>query len=237
MAKIIDVGTHLSLVRRPNGRFLVLDSYDLEQEQRDQLMRLTDDGKAVDAIVNVHPFHTVFCRATHELLPHARLIGTRRHLSELPELPWDKNVIEDTATQADFADTLEFSLPGGVDLVTDDPDVHAGSVLARHRESRIVHVDDTINVLAAPGFLGRLLPQSSLKFHPKLPEALEKRPGATDAFAGWARDIAERWSDTRIVCAAHSDIRHLGEGGWREEVLKALEGVDKTLSRHRAEFG
>ena len=146
-------------------------------------------------------------------------------------------MIEDPGTQAEFDAELDFSLPDGVDLVTDDDSVHAGSVLVRHRDSGIVHVDDTINVLAAPGLLGRVLPQSQLKFHPALPKALERRPGAADAFAAWARQIAQDWAHAPYVCAAHSAVRRLSPEGWQREVLEALSGVRKTLDKHRAAFG
>lgn len=237
IAKVVDIGTHMSLVRQRNGRFVLLDSCDVEGEDRRQLLSLTDNGNAIDAIINVHPFHTLHCRAVHRLAPSARLFGTRRHFDEVPDLPWSQGPIEDEATQAKFADDLAFSVPEGVDLVTADDSVHAASVLVRHRASGIVHVDDTLNVLAAPGPLRKFLPQSRLKFHPMLPKALQKRAGAADDYARWARDLAAQWAGTPIVCAAHSAIRRLPEDGWREEVMRALSDVEKTLSRHRAEYG
>lgn len=237
IAKVIDIGTQMSLVRRGNGRFLLLDSYDLSDDDRKELLRVTDDGAAIDAILNVHPFHTLHCRAAHELAPSARLIGTARHRRQMPDLPWEAGVIEDSVAQAEFVDDLDFSVPAGADLVTSDDSVHTASVLVRHRASGIVHVDDTLNVLAAPGPFRKLLPQSRLKFHPMLPKALQKRAGAADDYARWARDLATNWAGTPIVCAAHSAIRRLPENGWREEVLQALSDVEKTLSRHRAEYG
>jgi hypothetical protein len=128
-------------------------------------------------------------------------------------------------------------VPQGVDFVSPHKNVHVASVLVRHRESGIVHVDDTLNVLAAPGFLGKLLPQSKLRFHPQLAKALQKRAGAADDYDRWARDLAEAWSGTPIVCAAHSAIRKLPEGGWQNEVTGALADVEKTLSSHRAAHG
>ena len=236
IAKLLDVGTQMSLVRQENGRFILVDSYAVEGEDRDELLRLTNGGAAIEAIVNVHPFHTLHCKAVHELAPSARLFGTRRHRDQAPDLPWEDDLIEDSATQARFADVLEFSVPAGLDLVTPDDSVHAASVLVRHRASSIVHVDDTINVLAAPGPLGKVLPQSSLKFHPKLSGALQPRAGAADDYARWAREIAQDWADTRVVCAAHSAVRELPEGGWRDEVLDALCGVEKTLGEHREKY-
>lgn len=237
IAGVLNLGTHMSLARRSNGRFLLLDSYDLEAEDREALFSLTDGGRAIEAIVNVHPFHTLHCVALHAALPHARLIGTERHHRQAAGLPWETGVIEDEATQAEFSDDLEFSVPAGVDFVSADDHVHVASVVVRHRESGIVHVDDTINVLAFPGFLGTYLPQSKLKFHPALAKALQKRPGAADDYANWARDLAARWAGTPIVCAAHSSIRTLPPEGWRDEMLAALAGVEKTLSKHRSSHG
>jgi hypothetical protein len=57
IAKVINFGTHMSLVRRANGKFLLLDSYDLDEDDRNALLSLTDEGRAIEAILNVHPFH------------------------------------------------------------------------------------------------------------------------------------------------------------------------------------
>lgn len=237
IAKVINFGTHMSLVRRANGKFLLLDSYDLDEGDRNALLSLTDEGRAIEAILNVHPFHTLHCSAVHALLPHARLIGTRRHLEQAPDLPWETGVIEQEATWQEFANDLQFSVPQGVDFVSPHKNVHVASVLVRHRESGIVHVDDTLNVLAAPGFLGKLLPQSKLRFHPQLAKALQQRAGAADDYDRWARDLAEAWSGTPFVCAAHSAIRKLPEGTWHKEVMGALADVEKTLSSHRSTHG
>ena len=236
IAKLIDVGTQMSLVRRPNGRFLLLDSYAVTGADRESLLALTGQGAEIDAILNVHPFHTLHCRAVHALAPGARLIGTQRHREEAPDLPWAEGTIEDSAVQAAFPE-LDFTIPAGLALVTGDTAVHAGSVLVRDRSSGIVHVDDTLNILSAPGLLRHLLPQSRLRFHPSLGKALQERPGAADDFAAWARDLAERWSGTRTVCAAHSAVRHLPALGWRDEITRALDDSAATLDAHRSQHG
>src|SRR5690606_14502162 len=115
--------------------------------------------------------------------------------------------------------------------------VHVASVLVRHRQSGLVHVDDTLNVMAAPGALRRPLPQSALRMHPMLSHALKPEAGAADAYAAWARALASRWADTGIVCAAHSVVRYLPEGHFEREVLAALDKVSGTLERHRARRG
>lgn len=237
IAKVVDIGTQMSLVRRANGRFLVLDSYDIDDADRTSLLGLTEGGRLVDAIINVHPFHTLHCTALAKLLPDARLIGTARHRDEVSELQWEQGVIEDPATQAEFAEDLEFSVPDGLDFVPDDDSVHSASVLVRHKPSRIVHVDDTIMVLAPPSLIEALLPEPRMRFHPALSKALKKEPGAADAYANWARRIAAEWADTPLVCAAHSAARELPPGGWSEEILEALDKVEKVLDKHRAEHG
>lgn len=237
IAKVIDIGTHMSLVRRANGRFLVLDSYGLDDDDLAALRGLTGDGSLIDAIINVHPFHTLHCPAVAEAMPGARMIGTRRHIAQLPDLPWDQHVIEDAATQAEFAEDLMFSIPAGVDFISDDEKVHVGSVVVRHRASRIVHVDDTINVFVAPGILSAVMPEPKLSFHPMLAKALQPSSGAADDYARWARDIARDWADTPVVCAAHSAVRDLPAGGWQTEIGNALEAVEGTLSKHRNMHG
>jgi hypothetical protein len=118
-----------------------------------------------------------------------------------------------------------------------DERVHVASVLVRHRQTAIVHVDDTFNVIAAPGFLRGVLPVLSLRMHPMLGRALQKAAGAADAYAAWASGLAAAWADTCIVCAAHSAVRYLPAGGFSREVASTLDKVSGTLDRHRARYG
>jgi hypothetical protein len=237
VAAVLDIGTHMSVAQRAGGRFVVIDGCALDVGQRDALMSLTDGGARVDAVVHVHPFHTLHVEATHRAFPSARLHGTARHRRLAPSLPWSDVPVEDWGDDHPLADLFDLSIPEGVHFACADERVHVSSVLVRHRSSRIVHVDDTFNVLAAPGRLGGMLPQSSLRMHPMLSRALRPEAGAADAYAAWARALASRWADTRVVCAAHSAVRSLPEGGFAREVEAALAGVSGTLARHRARHG
>lgn len=234
---VLDIGTHMSVAMRPNGRFVVIDGCDLDDAQRRALMDLTDGGRHVEAVVHVHPFHTMHVEATHRLLPDATLYGTERHRFRAPALPWSGTPVETWGDDHPFGDVFDLSVPDGVDFVCPDERVHVASVIVRHRAERIVHVDDTFNVLAAPGRLGGLLGQSSLRMHPMLSRALRPVAGAADAYAAWARTLASRWGDTRIVCAAHSAIRELTDGAFPREVEVALARVQGTLTRHRSRYG
>lgn len=234
---VLDVGTHMSVVQRANGRFVVVDGCPLDATQRDALLALTANGTQVDAVVHVHPFHTLHVEAMHRMFPTAALYGTARHRRQAPALPWAEGPVEAWGGDHPLRDLFALSVPDGVDFVCPDERVHVASVLVRHRASGIVHVDDTLNVLAAPGPLRRLLPQSTLRMHPMLARALRPAAGAADAYATWARRLAAGWADTRIVCAAHSAVRGLPAGGFQHEVEMALEKVSRTLDRHRLRYG
>ena len=234
VAGVLDIGTQMSVVRRGDGRFVVVDGCGLDDAQYEELMALTRGGALVDAVVHVHPFHTLHVEATHRLFPGAALHGTARHRRLAPSLPWSAIPVEEWTDDHPLVDVFDLSVPDGVYFACADERVHVSSVLVRHRESRIVHVDDTLNVLAGPGRLRDVLPQSSLRMHPMLRHALKPEPGAADAYAAWARALASRWADTRIVCAAHSAVRHLPVGGFEREMSAALARVSRTLDRHRA---
>lgn len=232
---LLDVGTHLSLVRRQSGKLIFLDSYTLSEPVQRDVDEITSGGEAVEAIVNVHPFHTVHVKAMHERYPRARLYGTRRHLSRFPELPWEPARIEDPEAQALFADDLDFSVPRGVDLVSTDERVHFSSVLVHHRATKTIHVDDTLMYMRLPRPLRLLGLNDRTSFHPTLAKALEKRPGAATDFRRWAEDLADRWGDADNLCAAHTatlTARENTGASIQARILKALQGVEKTLQTH-----
>lgn len=237
IAGLVDVGTQMSLVRLRNGRFVLLDSYASDPDGLRTVEALTDGGHALDAILNVHPFHTLHVAALHRHFPDARLIGTQRHHRRFPDLPWFGPPIEEYAAQQPFADDFDFSVPAGVDFVCPDERVHVASVLVRHRHNRIVHVDDTLNAFRLPRLMRPIAPSPRLRFHPMLGKALQKRTGATADFERWARALAADWGDTRIVCAAHSTVHRLGAAEFEGEVRAALAAAGRTLTRHRRRFG
>lgn len=234
---VLDIGTHMSVVQGGDGCFVLIDGCALDEGEREALMALTSSGERVAAVVHVHPFHTLHVEATHRLFPSAKLHGTARHRRLAPSLPWSEAPVEEWGPDHPFADLFDLSVPDGVQFTCPDERVHVASVLVRHRQSGIVHVDDTLNVMAGPGVLRRLLPQSSLRMHPMLRHALKPEAGAADAYAAWARGLAAHWADTRTVCAAHSAVRHLPAGGFTREVEGALDRVSRTLDRHRARYG
>lgn len=234
---VLDVGTQCALVRLADGDFVFLDSYTLAEPIREEIDALTDGGAKVKAVLNLHPFHTIHCEWMHASYPQAALYGTARHLAKFPQLPWEETKCEDVALAERFGADFDFSVPQGVPLVCDDESVHFSSVLALHRKSGTIHVDDTFNYLEK-GFPLSLLPITGrLGFHPTLAKALEKRAGAADAFRDWAIDLGSRWVDARRVAAAHNAVLELAPGSFPELVGDALGRVKPVLDKHRAAYG
>ena len=239
IAGIIDIGSQASIIRRKNGKYVFLDSYTLSGAERREIDELTKDGKDVEAVLNLHPFHTIHVPKMHERYPHARHYGTARHLSRFPELEWQQPCTEDPELHALFAQDLEFSVPRGVDFISADENIHFSSVLVFHRSSLTIHVDDTLMYIRLPLLMRFFGLSDAMSFHPTLSKVLEKRPGATTEFRQWAVDLAGHWRDAENLCAAHTTALISGDSkvSIHERILKALDKVESTLKAHQEKFG
>ncbi|NNF15646.1 MAG: hypothetical protein HKN70_02810 [Gammaproteobacteria bacterium] len=237
---VIDVGTQASLVQLASGKFVFLDSYTLGVRARQKVAELTDDGANIEAILNLHPFHTIHVTHMHEQYPHASLYGTQRHHARFPNLPWAKLRTEDIKLHQRYADDFDFSVPGGVDFVSADENVHFSSVLALHRYSMTIHSDDTIMYLHLPLPMRLAGLGDSVSFHPTLAKALERRAGAADDFRDWAEELIDCWQDAENLCAAHTAsllARDNNGASIYERLGKALQKVGGTLRSHKRKHG
>lgn len=237
---VIDVGTHASLVRLAGGKFVFLDSYTLDSATRREVGELTSSGKDIEAILNVHPFHTVHVRKMHRLYPDAVLYGTARHLERFPDLPWSDLRTEDPALHEKYAGDFDFSVPRGVDFISDDQNVHFSSVLVFHRASKTIHSDDTLMYLRQSLLTGLLGMGDAVSYHLTLAKALEKRAGAARDFREWAGELNERWKDAENLCAAHTAAL-LARDNQGESIhtrmVKALKKVEDKLKSHEKKWG
>ena len=232
---VLDIGTHASLVRRSNGKYLLLDAYTLEDDIKREVDAVTNNGADIEAVINLHPFHTVHVKRSHRQYPDAKLYGTQRHIDKFPDLPWQPELTESAECAALFADDLEFSIPAGVDFISSNEHLHFSSVLAYHKASKTIHSDDTLMYMQLPGVLGKLK-KPEVSFHMTLGKTLEKRAGAVSNFRAWAKGLAEQWADAQNLCAAHSAAL-LGSDAIADQILKALDKVEKTLHKHEAQYG
>jgi hypothetical protein len=232
IAVVLDIGTQASLVRLASGRFVLLGGYTLAGAVRDRVWALTDGGAAIDAVIHLHPFHTVHVAPLHAQLPHAALYGTARHVRRAPDLPWQELRAEDPAMNELFDGELAFTVPDGLHLVPEDGRVHASSVLALHRPSRALHVDDTLTYVGLPLIGG-------LAFHPTVSRALEQRAGAAVAFQAWAEGLIAMCDGVDHLCTAH--LRPLppieGSPAIAAAIRKALTKLEPALRTHAARWG
>jgi hypothetical protein len=229
IAGLFDVGTQTSLVRLRAGGFVLLDAYALDAEARGKVLALTDQGRAVRAILNLHPFHTAHLTAVAEQFPTAQLYGTARHKARTPKLRWEALETDDPALHARFAEDLVFSVPRGVDFIPKNQALHFSSVLALHQASGTLHVDDTLSWSGLPLVGG-------LKFHPTLRFALQKRAGAASEFRVWAHELIALCEDVQQLCTAHT--RALPpKGGVPDRVRKAVAEVSGMLDSHERRYG
>lgn len=236
---VINIGTHASLVRCNKGKYVLLDAYTLKGKVKKQVDAITNNGKDIVAIINLHPFHTVHVQKAHKQYPEAKLYGTRRHVDKFPKLPWQTESTESKEFAALFEDDFDFSVPAGVDFISSNPNLHFSSVLAYHRASKTIHSDDTLMYLKFPGIVG-VIKKPEVSFHMTLSKTLEKRAGAAKDFRLWATQIAEQWEDAENLCAAHSatllasKIKYVSVAN---KIRGALQKVERTLQAHEKKFG
>lgn len=225
------------------SRWVLLDSIDFSEEQLRDIKALTNDGDAIAAIVNVHPFHTVYTKKAADAFPSAKLYGTARHHTKLPTLPWEPTVVESPEFPTEFASNFgkdfEFSVPEGVDFVPANENIHFSSVLAYHVPTKTVHSDDTFGSMSLP-YLATWLgyKQHTVSLHPTLGSALQRRVGAAEDFRGWLKALLERWNIVNLVTAHNSnyvqkDVENDPEKLSINQLLaQSLESWEPTLQQH-----
>lgn len=219
---VLNIGTHCSLIELAKDRFIFLDSYTLTGDIREQVMRMTDNGKNVEAVLNLHPFHTVHCEQMANDFPNAIFYGSKRHKQKCPQLAWASDPVETPLVAKKYPE-LQFSLAQGVYYIHPDEKTHVGSLLAFHPASGSLHVDDTFSTLPHFDTLENLAEKidqhlPKILLNPLTKKALKPEPNAGKDFCDWAEQIAHDWRDTRQVCAAHADTVRF-EMGEFEQVL------------------
>ncbi|WP_299073142.1 hypothetical protein [uncultured Paraglaciecola sp.] len=235
---LLNIGTQASLVKLANGKFVLLDAYTLQDDIKQQVDSLTNNGADIEAIINLHPFHTIHVAKAHADYPNAKLYGTQRHLDKLPDLPWQTELTNSNEFESLFSADFEFSVPRGVDFISNNEHLHFSSVLAYHIASKTIHVDDTLMFLKLPGLLG-VLKSPELSFHMTLSNTLERRESAADDFRLWVAQIAEQWSEAEVLCAAHSQILVVKNTSpsIAAMIMTALQREEKILKRHQKKYG
>lgn len=231
---LVDIGTQASLVRLASGKFVLLDSVPLTAAVDAWIGERTRGGDDIEAILHLHPFHTIHVPALHRRFAGARLYGTARHRARFADLPWERLRTEDAELHAAFADDFEFSIPRGVDFIPANETLHFSSVLAFHRATKTLHVDDTLLYMRLPWPL-RAIARDVTRLHPTLGKVLQRRRGAVADFRGWAAELVHLARGVDNLCAAHSAVllaHHNRGASVAERIASAVARADKTLERH-----
>eukprot|EP00005_Dracoamoeba_jomungandri_P005415 CAMPEP_0174258630 /NCGR_PEP_ID=MMETSP0439-20130205/7589_1 /TAXON_ID=0 /ORGANISM="Stereomyxa ramosa, Strain Chinc5" /LENGTH=299 /DNA_ID=CAMNT_0015342205 /DNA_START=19 /DNA_END=918 /DNA_ORIENTATION=- len=234
----VDIGAQTSLVRLNSGKWVLLDCLVLDKGGFEKLDNLTKNGTLLEAIINVHPYHTVFVPDIVARYPKALLYGTIRHHELYPDLDWQPELTESEAFQKLYSSDFSFSVPSGVYFISD---THFSSVLVYHNASKTLHVDDTYMCVKSAPSLSKEKAQladgqaEEVSFHKGLLTALQNRSGASEDFRDWANSISSNWADAQNLCAAHlTYLLAVDNDGpsLHDRLVKSLAGVEWILKLH-----
>lgn len=228
--ELVDAGTHMSITQLPNGNFIVLDTIELSEAAKKEIDELTDKGKKIEAVFACHPFHTLWFPSFYKMYPNAKYYGCPRHLTKLTGIPWAGCVV-DASVRRLYEPYISFRICKGAEFVNPAPDNHFSSVIAFHKESATIHVDDTLMYWSNPNFLLRLagLASNSLTFHLTINSNLMDPL----AFKAWIQSLLDDWEFDNI-CAAHTGNRI---GGGKKLLAQLLLDSEAKFQKLAAERG
>jgi len=241
---LLDLGTHSSLVKCSSNNYVLIDCVHLNPETKAQIDELTSSGSNLYAIINVHPFHTIYIEEVARQYPNAKLYGTQRHKDKFPALKWENELTESVEfrqlpwVKQDF----EVDVPKGLRLVVPgDDNQHAGSVFIYHKASKCLHVDDTLGYVKHSPLPLRLagIGHDTIFFHPGIGSALEPRANAGKDFLEWMSGLCDRWN-VENVCVAHSGWltkdKNEGKASVKERILAKVEAWRSACEKHDTKF-
>jgi len=223
MRGLINLGTHMSIIKLNNGRFLIIDTIPLTPEVKTGIDLLTENGTNIEAVIATHPFHTLAFPAFYMEYPNVPYFGTPRHLRIQPQIPWQGSLV-DCNVRNKWLPEIEMRIPAGSEFVAPVPEKsnHFSSVFVFHPESRTIHVDDTIFNVVDPNILLRIagFKNHTTIFHPTLKSVgLHHQPDAPYEFRNWVAGIIKDW-DFDNICAAHMGNKI---GGAKQALQETLD--------------
>jgi len=213
-----DIGTQMSLIQLKNGRFLVVDTVQIDNVLKSDIDYLTNNGTLIQAVLATHPFHTTYFPAFYQLYPRVPYYGTPRHLRIEPQIPWAGS-LWDCATRQKWLPEVHMRIPRGSEFVAPTPEDtnHFSGIHVFHAASKTIHVDDTI-IIDVPI-------KGTMVFHPTLiTVGLYHIPQSPHAFRNWVQKMINEWNfDT--ICAAHNGVKRGGAKQQLQNVLDLTEVV------------
>ncbi|CAF3803740.1 unnamed protein product [Rotaria socialis] len=231
LAKLVDIETHMSFIQLHSGKFLVIDTIELNDKLRQEINHLTDNGDKIEAVLGTHPFHTLSFPAFYESYPNAAYYGTPRHLRRLTHIPWIGN-LHDCDVRKKWEPDVELRFPAGAEFINPQPESsnHFSSVFVYHRASATLHVDDTIIYAEKSNFLLKLFgyKDGTMAFHPSIKNVgLHPTSDAPYLFRDWMRDMLNDWPFENICCA-HMGVK---KGGAHRDVFTLLVKAERLFGK------
>ncbi|KAL0488105.1 hydroxyacylglutathione hydrolase [Acrasis kona] len=231
---VVNIHTQMSVIKLPNGKFLIVDTIDLTSDLKSALDRMTNNGANIEAIIGVHPFHTTYFKAFYDAYPTVPFYGTPRHLRVVKDIPW-KGDLNQQNIRNKWNPDVEIRLPAGAEFVNPQPeDNHFNSAWLFHKPSRTMHIDDTVIYADEDSLVLKIfgIKKGDMIFHPKIDPGLYNYPAAPFEFRDWVLKVIKDWDFDNIVCA------HLGNklGGAKlklNQTVTAAEPLFRKLSEKR----
>eukprot|EP00026_Physarum_polycephalum_P012455 Phypoly_transcript_12764.p1 GENE.Phypoly_transcript_12764~~Phypoly_transcript_12764.p1 ORF type:complete len:152 (+),score=21.72 Phypoly_transcript_12764:594-1049(+) len=125
-------------------------------------------------------------------------------------------------------------IPAGAEFVAPMPEKsnHFSGMFVFHTASRVMHVDDTINVVEDPGLFLRMFgfKHGDMMFHPSIKShGLYPTPEAPYQFKAFIEGVIRDW-DFDTICAAHLGNRIGGAKQALQNILDKAEPLFKKIS-------
>ena len=115
--KMLNIGTHMSIIRRENGKFIIIDTVPLEPQLKREIDELTNNGELIEAVLATHPFHSLAFPAFYAAYPNVDYFGTPRHRRNQTQIPW-KNIEENLNA---FEPDIQMRIPAGAEFNNPQP--------------------------------------------------------------------------------------------------------------------
>jgi len=227
---IVDIGTQMSFIRLSNGKFLVIDTVPLSDSLKLEIDQLTDGGNKLEAVLAVHPFHTLAIGDFYRTYPNVPYYGCPRHLRRLNVIPWAGD-LNNEEIRKKWEPEIQMRIPAGAEFINPEPEAynHFICVWVYAVAARVIHVDDTINYFSNPSTIMKIVGKKPglMEFHPSMAgPGLHPTPEAPREFQVWVQQILNDWDFDTMCCA------HIGNkiGGAKEALRETLEDAESTFA-------
>jgi len=234
---LVDIGTQMSVIKLSNGKYLLIDTVPLVADLKHEIDALTEGGTKIEAIVATHPFHTLAFPSFYHGYPNAPFYGTPRHIRRQKDIPWVGAVNDPEVTKKWESEGVFMRIPAGGEFAAPVPEEynHWSTVWVFHKESRTIHIDDTINYFSNPSMLMKVVGKKKgcMEFHDSIKgPALYPKPESPGLFKAWVESVIKDWDFDNMV------IAHIGNkiGGAKGALQETLTNSQPLFDKLSANF-